>query len=317
MSFTITRYRAADAESWYGFVRSSRNGTFLLERGFMDYHADRFEDHSLLLHDASGRLAAVMPANARDGELHSHAGLTYGGLVYGTRSGAAEAVAMLEAVRTYQHAQGIARLHYKTIPSIYHRQPAEDDRYALFRCEATLVRRDVLSVLAGGQRPGFQERRRRGVASARRAGVTVEESNQFQHFWPILEDNLQQRHGTAPVHSLAEIRMLHARYPDNIRLFCALLDRVPVAGVVVFETDRVAHVQYISAGAAGREVAALDAVFEHLLMDVFVDKPWFDFGISNEDQGRQLNLGLLQQKEGFGARTVVHDYYSIRSKEPA
>lgn len=311
MSYAVSRYAAADAAAWDGFVAGSRNGTFLLERGFMDYHADRFEDHSLLLHDPTGRLAALLPANARDAELHSHGGLTYGGLVFGPRGGTADALEMLEAVRNYMRQHGFARLHYKTIPWIYHRQPAEDDRYALFRANATLVRRDVLSVVAREDRLRYQERRSRGVKAARRAGVVVAESNGFDAYWPVLDATLRQRHGVAPVHSLEEIKLLHARFPDRIRLFTATHGDATVAGAVVFESARVAHVQYISSGDAGREVSALDAVFDHLLAQVYVDKPYFDFGISNEDQGRTLNVGLVEQKEGYGARAVAHDYYVV------
>ena len=311
MSYAVSRYAAADAAAWDAFVAGSRNGTFLLERGFMDYHAERFEDHSLLLHDDAGRLAALLPANVRDAELHSHGGLTYGGFVFGPRGGVADALAMLDAVREYMRAHGLARLHYKTIPWIYHRQPAEDDRYALFRANATLVRRDVLSVVPREDRLRYQERRSRGVKAARRAGVVVTESNGFDAYWPVLDATLRQRHGVAPVHSLDEIKLLHARFPDRIRLFTATHGDATVAGAVVFETTRVAHVQYISSGDAGREVGALDAVFDHLLAQVYVDKPYFDFGISNEDQGRTLNVGLVEQKEGYGARAVAHDYYLV------
>lgn len=313
MTYSIARFEPTDGDEWDAFVRASRNGTFLLERGFMDYHADRFEDHSLLVRDTAGRLAAVLPANERDRELHSHGGLTYGGFVYGPKGGASDAVAMLAAVQAYMHRQALVRLHYKTIPWIYHRQPAEDDRYALFVAGASLVRRDVLSVVLREDRLGYQERRRRGVKSARKAGVQVAEAGSYGDFWSILEGTLRERHGVSPVHSLAEIELLRGRFPDRIRLFTASHAAAVVAGVVVFESHRVAHVQYIASSEAGRAIGALDALFDHLLSDVFSDKPFFDFGISNEQQGRVLNTGLLEQKEGFGARAVAHDYYVVES----
>jgi len=312
MSFAVARYDTRDADAWDAFVRGSRNGTFLFERGFMDYHAARFRDHSLLLRDLSGRLVAMLPANEQDdGTLHSHAGLTYGGFIFGPHTGVADAFGMLDAVRGYLRIHGFARLHYKTIPWIYHRQPAEDDRYALFRSDAMLVRRDVLSVVSRDDRLPYRQRRRRGINSARRAGVGVSESTDFAGFWPMLHEVLHGRHGVSPVHSLAEIELLHARFPHRIRLFTGRLCDETLAGVVVFETERVAHAQYIAVGDAGRRLGALDAIFDHLLVDVFPDKPWFDFGVSNEDQGRALNAGLVQQKEGFGARAVAHDHYTV------
>lgn len=311
MSVYIERYRPELLPLWNAFLAASRNGTFLLDRGYMDYHADRFVDHSLVLRNESGNITALLPANEHDGSLHSHAGLTYGGLILGARAGAAAVLAMIEAVRTYLRDYRVSALHYKTIPWIYHRQPAEDDRYALFRAGARLARRDVLSVAPREHRLGYQERRVRGIKSARKAGVQVAECTDYAAFWDLLTDNLVARHGVQPVHTLAEIEYLQARFPDAIRLFTAYCSGDLVAGAVIYESAMVAHVQYISASDAGRRTHALDALFAHLLNDIYAAKPYFDFGISNEAAGEVLNVGLVEHKEGFGARSVVHDYYEL------
>lgn len=311
MSFVVERYRAELLPAWNAFVATSRNGTFLLDRGYMDYHADRFSDHSLLLRNEDGDIAALLPANERDGALHSHGGLTYGGLVVGARSGAMASLGMLNAIRAYLARQRLCALHYKTIPWIYHRQPAEEDRYALFRAGARLTRRDLLSVVPRERRIGYQERRARGVRSALKAGVEIAETADFAAFWRVLADNLAARHGVSPVHSLEEIERLRQRFPDAIRLFTARCGGDVVAGAVIYESEMVAHVQYISASDPGRRTHALDALFDRLLNDTYKDKPYFDFGISNEDAGRVLNTGLAEQKEGFGARGVAHDYYEL------
>ena len=58
-------------------------------------------------------------------------------------------------------------------------------------------------------------------------------------------------------------------------------------------------------------MGALDGLFAHLITQVYATKSYFDFGISTEQGGRYLNEGLIFQKEGFGARTVVYDAYEI------
>lgn len=311
MSLHLQRFRPEQADQWNAFVAASRNGTFLLDRRYMDYHADRFHDHSLVVSDDNDQLTALLPANEHAGQLYSHAGLTYGGLVLGPRGGAADTLAMLEAVRVYMGNNGLASLQYKTIPWIYHRQPAEDDRYALFRAGARLTRRDVLSVVARADRLRLQERRSRGVKAAIKSGVSVVESGDYAAFWPLLSQNLQSRYGVDPVHCLDEIERLHARFPDRIRLFTAHHGDELLGGALIYESHNVAHVQYISTSDAGRRMSALDLVFDSLLNGVYADKPYFDFGISNEQAGQVLNVGLVAQKEGFGARSVVHDYYEL------
>lgn len=47
----------------------------------MEYHSDRFNDHSLMFFDDSQKLLAILPANHADGKLHSHQGLTFGGII--------------------------------------------------------------------------------------------------------------------------------------------------------------------------------------------------------------------------------------------
>ena len=133
--------------------------------------------------------------------------------------------------------------------------------------------------------------------------------NDFAAFWDILSANLQQRYAVNPVHSLTEITMLANLFSRHIRLYAAYLDNEMVAGTVVYVMPRVVHVQYISASAKGKAVGALDLLFRYLIDEVFIDKPFFDFGKSTEDRGRRLNEQLIFQKEGFGGRGVCYDTY--------
>src|SRR6202035_623782 len=77
----VAHYSAADGEAWNDFVRASRNGTFLLERAYMDYHSNRFHDASLIVRGHEEEIVAVLPANRTDNVVTSHGGLTYGGLI--------------------------------------------------------------------------------------------------------------------------------------------------------------------------------------------------------------------------------------------
>jgi hypothetical protein len=306
-----TRYTATDGDLWDSFLHESKNGTFLLHRAYMDYHSDRFIDHSLLFHNDKGQLIAVLPANESDGVLQSHGGLTYGGVICDESMTTPAMLAVFEALLGYLRANSLRRLIYKTIPHIYHRYPAEEDRYALFRLHAHLYRRDVLSVIRSDARLPLQKRRARKVAQAQKLGLVVESSNDLAAFWSILEANLMATHGVRPVHSLDEIRLLSNRFPNEIQLHVCRENNEVIAGVVIFNSTQVAHVQYISSSPRGREIGALDLLFATLIERDYPKQAYFDFGISNESDGRELNVGLIEQKEGFGARAVTHDYYEL------
>ncbi len=84
-----------------------------------------------------------------------------------------------------------------------------------------------------------------------------------------------------------------------------------IAGVIIFESDQVAHAQYIGVADDGRKCGALDLIMNYLINDYYATKRYFDFGISTEDNGRYLNAGLVENKQSYGARAVVHDFYEL------
>lgn len=306
----IKRYSCGCEGEWDGFVAMSRQRSFLFNRGYMDYHADRFCDFSLMAYDG-GRLVALLPANRVGSTVYSHQGLTYGGWL--TLDGMT-ATMMLRVWREavgFLSSLGVERLVYKCVPWIYSMMPSDEDRYALFRMGARWESCQVASVvdLRGGWR--FDSNARRNAAKAARGGVRVVESCDFVRFWPVLEDVLSSRYGVGPVHSLAEIELLKGRFPRNIKLVVALSAEGEVlAGVVLYLTERVAHVQYIASSPRGRELGALALIFSEVMQECG-GFDYFDFGTSCEMGGRYLNEGLLRQKSGFGGRGVAYESFAV------
>lgn len=306
---TICRYTPDKAEAWDDFVRQSRQGTFLFERAYMDYHHDRFADHSLMVY-RKGRLFALLPANEADGVLWSHQGLTYGGLLTGKEATVEEVCDAFRALNDSLRQAGFGSVVYKAMPWIYHRLPAEEDLYALTNvCGARLTVRHISSTLVAGERLRFTESRRSGLRKAQRQGIVARESEDMEAFWNILNNNLEHKYGAHPVHTLAELQLLKARFPQQIRLFMAYQDDEPLGGTLIFETPQVVHTQYISASPEGKACGALDALFDYLLNKVYLHAPYFDFGKSSNGDGHELNEPLIFQKEGFGGRGVCYDWY--------
>ena len=128
----VARYDTADEHDWNVFVRSSKNGTFLFDRGYMDYHADRFCDFSLVVRDHREAVIAVLPASKRERTLISHEGLTFGGFVSSARMTSARMLMVLDVSLEFLRSEGFEELVYKAVPHIYHSLPAEEDGYALF-----------------------------------------------------------------------------------------------------------------------------------------------------------------------------------------
>ena len=311
-------YTLSDKAAWDNFVSLSRNATFLFYRDFMDYHADRFVDASLMFLDSHGRLKGLLPASWHEGsrEIRSHGGLTYGGLLLSPTTHAHEVAEMLLKARDYYRSTFAAeRMLIRHIPSIYHKMPSDDELYWGFRLNMQLVGCALSSTVELHHQAPFATLRRRGMLRAKRFGLSVEEaskSKDWEDFWSLLTDVLTSRHGRKPVHNVEEIMVLKGRFPQNIRLKIVRSKNAIIGGTVLFCAPPVVHAQYIAASDLGCEQGALDLLFYNLLQEYSQSDTYryFDFGISTEKDGHYLNKGLNAQKEGFGARSTVYNTFA-------
>lgn len=307
----IKKYQKEYYHLWNQFIADSVNGTFLFHRDFMEYHSDRFEDFSLLVFDEKNKLVAVLPANAVGDSIYSHQGLTYGGLVFQDIK-LIKVIQIFKSILFFLETNGFKKINLKSIPNIYHKKPAEQLQYVLFLIEAVLIRRDSLSVLDLESDFELARDRKSGVNRGVKNNLIVKETNDFKEFWEtILIPNLSTKHNVIPVHTLKEIEELKKKFPLNIRQFNVYFNNNIVAGTTIFESDKVAHSQYISANGTKNELGSLDFLHNHLLTNVFKEKKYFDFGISNESSGKKINVGLSYWKESFGASTVIQDFYEV------
>lgn len=305
----INRYKDENKEEWNGFARLSKQGTFLFDRNYMDYHSDRFSDHSLMIY-REGSLVALLPANETDKSIVSHQGLTYGGLLTNEKTKAADVIEIFESLTEYYKSNGINRIVYKPIPWIYHRIPSEEDLYTIYNTHhAKITAREISSTIFLQARLKWSHGKMYRIKKVARDGVIIGESNDYEAFWEILNDNLKNRYDTKPVHTLQEMNLLHERFPDNIRLYTARKDNHLLGGILIYVTPYVIHTQYISATPDGKKEGVVDAIC-HFLLDEYADRyPYFDFGKSTENQGTYLNESLIAQKEGLGGRAVCYDTY--------
>lgn len=313
-NYTIKRYTKDDYSNWNTFVSKSKNATFLFQRDFMEYHSDKFQDFSLIVLDDE-KWIAVLPANSLGNEIISHQGLSYGGLVYNEKQKLATIIEVFSSILLFLNENKIEKLLIKTIPSIYHQKPSEELNYALFLAEANLIRRDSLSVIDLNQKKAIASGRIEGVKKGEKCHLEIKEVDDLDDFWnKILIPNLQNKHQAKPVHTVEEIMKLKQLFPQNIRQFNVYQNQEIVAGTTIFVSQNVAHAQYISGNQTKSENGSLDFLYHYLITNVFKEKRFFDFGTSNEEQGKKLNLGLSFWKESFGASTIVHDFYEVQTK---
>jgi len=279
----------------------------------MEYHQDRFDDYSLMVFK-NEKLVGLFPANRVGDVIHSHQGLSYGGLVISNTIRFEDYLVAFKELLLFLNTNEIETVIFKILPKIYHLFPSDEIDYVLFMLDAKMFRRDISSCLKIGSE-NFSKDRLNGIKRGEKNNLYVKEVDCFKDFWnSILTPNLSAKHNVLPVHTLDEITYLKESFPLNIRQFNVYYNEEIVAGTTVFETTNVAHSQYMSGNSDKNTLGSLDFLHEHLIKNIFNNKAYFDFGISTENQGQNINKGLLYWKEGFGARSITHDFYEIKTR---
>lgn len=314
----ILRYTPDHKHDWDTFASNARNNTLLHQRNYMDYHSDRFKDASLMFYDEHERLIALFPAcisnNARN-TIISHQGLTYGGFIISPMLH----TFMLEEIFNitigyYRTKLAADTLIVKPIPQIYASVPCEEELYLIHRHGGILIERHLSQAIRLDSCLPLSNLRKRCVNKALKNNIIIKEAterNEWDAYHSILKSVLTERHSTTPVHSPAELWSLHCAFPKSIRLLAAYEADQLVAGTIVYTSSNVAHTQYLASSDKGLATGALDLVVFHLLhSDILTACQYLDFGVSTERDGT-LNRGLTLQKEGFGARGICYDTYSI------
>jgi len=319
--FTLHRYINQNESRWDQFVSSGNNGTLFHLRKFLNYHPkDRFQDHSILI-EKKQNLFSVLPAAELivDGKriLVSHPGSTVGSFVVPENLSIADAMSMSEALVTYVKENNFFGIRITLPPTLYQRRLSNYMDFSFFKQGFTYSKRDVTSILfledsLDKNLAKFKSSHLRAVRNAQEKGVTVCQSNDFDSFYHILEQNLNIRHGVSPTHTLAELKNIHALFPDRVNLFAAFVKDVMVAGVVNFVVnDHVVLAFYISHDEAYQEFRAVNLLF-YSIFDWAIQQGFriYDFGTFTVNE--EPNMGLGRFKENFGASGIFRDTIELK-----
>ena len=319
--FTLHRYINQSESRWDQFVLSGNNGTLFHLRKFLNYHPkDRFQDHSILIKKKQN-LFSVLPAAELivDGNriLVSHPGSTVGSFVVPENLSIADAMSMSEALVTYVKENKFSGIRITLPPTLYQRRLSNYMDFSFFKQGFTYSKRDVTSILfledsLDKNLAKFKSSHLRAVRNAQEKGVNVRQSNDFDSFYHILEQNLKIRHGVSPTHTLAELKNIHALFPDRVNLFAAFVKDVMVAGVVNFVVnDHVVLAFYISHDEAYQEFRAVNLLF-YSIFDWAIQQGFriYDFGTFTVNE--EPNMGLGRFKENFGASGIFRDTIELK-----
>lgn len=304
----VARFDPNDALLWDRVVAASPQGALQHRRRFLDYHGDRFSDRSLVVW-RDDMLAAVYPAAdslAHFGEVVSHPGAAYGGLVLAPGVRVSEVPGIVDAIIGHYQEEGVRRLVVRPPWHWTQLRPDEVFTHELLRRGATAHPWQLVSVVDLSHSLALSSRRRRMLQRGTRRLSVSWDVEHMPKYWEILEERLLMSHSVGPTHSLDEVTDLATRFPDNIYLATAWEGHDIVGGAVVITETTYQHLQYIAATDAGRDSGATDVVVVSA-----ADRARsggvksMSLGSSVEPRDHSVNAGLLDFKSEFGASTFA------------
>ena len=306
----IKKYIAAEKQNWDLFNAHAKNSTFLFYRDYLEYHAERFKDQSLLFYH-KGKLLGLLPLHWQGDTVSSHNGLTFGGIICGFRMKTPLMAEIFVALLDYLNKENFKRFIYKPVPVIYHQVPAQEDLYALYLNKATLQHRTISSALVLNKPKNYSELRLRLLKKVMKSAFRIEESNKYTEFMQIVAEVLWHKHGIWPAHTATEISYLASKFSRNIKLYVVYSQEEMLGGTLVYLNSEVVHLQYIAFNQKGKQLHALDLVVDFLIKKYQVEKTYLNFGVSHGQDIYDLNLGLIFNKESYGAGPIIQDTYLI------
>ena len=304
--YTIVKYQQSDKVSWDHFVKNSKNGTFLFYRDFMEYHADRFEDASLIVYKKD-TIIALFPANRIKNEIYSHQGLTYGGLLLKKSIGGKKIDVIVAHIISFYKNRSVSKLTVKAIPLMYHQVPSHEFNFFLKNRGA--ITTSSLNLAIDYSKPlRIHKSKIKHFKKGKNKGLLIKETEDISDFWnEVLVPRLLNKHNVSPVHSLLEIQQLHTLFPKNIKQFNIYLNDQILAGITVFISGKVVKSQYGATTSKGEEYNALDYLFITLIYQFKKENyHYFDMGTVTD-----TNFGLLKQKEELGCEIYTQDFYKF------
>jgi len=308
----IVKYNKNMKKVWDNFiVHDARNGNFLFYRDYMEYHADRFQDNSLLLFDEKDILIAIIPASKKSKTYITHEGLTYGGLIYKKNLGTEKILIIFNHIVKYLKESNFTTIMYKRMPYVYTLYPSEEDLYALYCIGFNISRRDVSSCM-NIARYSIKGKKLNEYKRGKKNGLSLIKTSDSSKIFSIINKNLNKKYNVLSTHTSDEMNYLHFKFPNNIEMFELLEGSKVVGGIIIYLNIGIVHVQYVACLEYAKKLRGIDFLIISIIKKYKDNYEWFDYGISTEMDGMLLNNSLIKSKEEYGLTALCYDSYELK-----
>jgi hypothetical protein len=318
----IEEYKEKHKQEWDDFVLKSNNGTMFHRQQFLDYHKPgKFKFHHLMIFN-DNELVGLLPGGViDDGKTYwSPTGASYGSVV--TKDiPFSLSLDIIDSLLEYFRGNNFRDIYLIPPPLIYSENYSQHLEYSMLYRKFDFELHYISHAVPLNKNKDFfqniDKKAQRIIRKILRDGkLHAEESNDFESFYPILEKN-KAKFNVKPTHTLGELLKLKELLPDNLKLFLVYLGDIPIAGSLLFLTNRkVALCFYIM---MLYEYNHLKPVFLGLYESIKWAEAngyeWFDIGVSQDTSSEDPmtpSQSLIYFKERFNARGILRSTFHYK-----
>lgn len=308
MNLYIKKYNIENFNEWDNFVMvESINGTIYNTRKFLLTHKEnKFVDESILIYNNNELVCIVPCCKNNDNNYFSHIGCTYGGIIISQKINNIENLnEIIELILQYYD----NNIQFRVSDYIYNLSNIECLYYLLNK---KLKQKIELSWyvstdnkwynnLLNKRNQKYLEKFEKNIKNIIYVANFDEQKNDYIEFYNILKYNLNNNYKTEPTHNLSEFLKLSEILKDEHKLYIAKNENsLILGGVYVILTNKQCwYTFYISRNIkTNNNNCSIIAIMKKILLDGNLNNvKYIDYGISTENQGEYLNLGLSKFKE--------------------
>ena len=283
------------------FIKNSDENILFSRENFLNYHGDRFLDASILSSDQG--VLTYFPASKLGSEVVSHAGCTYGGLLITGKFTAEKINKVYQNIISLYVQEGVTKLTIKLAPKGFKSIESDMEAWVLFNLGFEVERYDLWNVLDAADL-SFSSQHKRNLKKFTHGSFNIcQDWGYLTDFYDILKNNLLDRYGVSPVHTLEDLNNLKHRLGNKLFLRVAVDPfGVVLGGIICFQLrSRLIHAQYIAASDQGKRNFVIDGIFHNCYLSL-KNNERLSYGGSLV--GTNHNHSLLRHKHQMGGKPV-------------
>lgn len=299
-------------KKWDNFLKDTINGTMFHKLSFLKYHPPNKFNFNHLVFSKDANIYSVLPGAIdynKERTFKSPAGASFGSFAYKDIS-YKEARQIVNAFIDYCKDENISKIELTFPPYPYFQITNRNIEYELLRRGLKYDMHSHDSIINLNKIKNNQNtisgNFRRAVKKAGKSGVIIQESEDYESFYPILEENLK-KHGVKPTHTLEELKKIKELVPENLKLLLAEIDGRIVGGTHLFLCNQYVYLAfYIFQDYRYQKFRPVNlALYEALNWGIKEGYKYFDLGVSQDiysPNPMDVDEGIISFKESMGAR---------------